>query len=142
MKLGYLTFALLALSVAALSQDLPKPQIRLVAVTDASSNGYAVRSYEIEVVNRADFPNDLFQESPALPPCGKNPNAARTWINIYNERSGRIYGWCAIKENGELASLRFNLPESAPQPKKLFLDLVDRFEGRVLRSNKVDVSQK
>ncbi len=139
MKIIYLATVFIALSITTFGQSTPKPQIRLVGVTDTVNNGYAMKTYEVEIVNRADYSNQLFQESPALPPCGKNPNAARTWVNIYNERGGRVYGWCAIKENGELASLRFNIAEAAPQPKKLFIDLVDRFEGRVLRSNKVDV---
>lgn len=80
------------------------------------------------------IPND-----PVLPPCGTNANAARTWINIYGDRNARLYGWCAVKDNGELASLRFTLPADRPQPKKIFIDFVDRLEGKIVRSNKVNV---
>ena len=41
--------------------------------------------------------NDLFVPSPGLPPCGRNANASRTWLNIYDDRGVRLYGWCAIR---------------------------------------------
>ena len=129
----------LAFAMAAVGQSLPKPEIRLVGVEDRVSNGYAVKAYEIEVVNRAEYSNDLFMEAPVLPPCGTNANAARTWINIYADRGARFHGWCAIKDNGELAALRFNIPAGAPQPKTIFIDLVDRLEGIVARSNKIKI---
>ena len=103
------------------------------------SNGYAVKAYEIEVANRGEYADDLFLQTAVLPPCGKNPNASRTWINLYGDRGARIHGWCVIKDTGELASLRFNLPAAAPQPKTIFIDFVDRFEGRIVRSNKIKI---
>lgn len=100
---------ILAFALAAVAQSLPRPEIRLVGVADAVSNGYAVKAYEIEVVNRADYSNDLFMEAPVLPPCGANANASRTWIDLYSERKVKLQGWCVIKDNGELASLRFSI---------------------------------
>jgi hypothetical protein len=130
---------ILAFALAAVGQSLPKPEIRLVGVEDRVSNGYAVKAYEIEVVNRAEYSNDLFMEAPVLPPCGQNANAARAWINIYGDREIRLQGWCNIKENGELASLRFNLPADRPQPKTMFINLIDRLEGIIVRSNTIKI---
>jgi len=141
MKFAHLTLVLIALSIAAVAQSSPKPKIRLVGVTDTVNNGYAMKMYEIEVTNRDAYSDELFFPSPALPPCGKNANSSRTWINIYNEQGVRLYGWCGINGSGELVSLKFNVPEGQPQPQKIFIDLVDRAEVRVLRSNKVTVRQ-
>lgn len=129
----------LAFALAAAAQSLPRPEIRLVGVENRVSNGRPVKAYEIEVVNRAEYSNELFAEAPVLPPCGRNANAARTWINIYGDRGVRLQGWCAIKDNGELASLQFALPANRPQPKTLFINLVDRFEGIIVRSNTIKI---
>jgi hypothetical protein len=129
----------LAFAMAAAAQNLPRPEIRLVGVENRVSNGRPLKAYEIEVVNRAEYPNDLFMEAPVLPPCGRNTNAARTWIEIYGDREIRLQGWCAIKDSGELASLQFALPANRPQPKTMFIKLVDRFEGVIVRSNTIKI---
>lgn len=139
MKVAHLALVIVALSVAALGQNLPKPKLKLAGVADGVNNGSAVKVYEIEVVNRADISDEFFIAAPVLPPCGNNTNASRTWINLYDERDVRIHGWCTIRSNGELAGLRFMILASDQQPKKLFIDLVDRAEGRVLRSNKITI---
>jgi hypothetical protein len=120
-------------------QDFPKPKLRLVSVSDTVNNGHRLKLYEVEVVNREEFDNELFVPSPALPACGVNRSASRTWVDIFNEKGARIYGFCALKVNGELATLRFSVPADRPQPKKIFIELVDRFEERVVRSNTVSV---
>ncbi len=130
---------ILASAAGAFGQDLPKPDLRILNVSDEVNNGHPVKLYEIEVVNRYAFPDELFTASPSLPPCGKNPNASRTWVNIYNKKGKRLYGFCAITANSELSSMKFMIPESVTQPKVIFIDLVDRLKGKVLRSNKVDV---
>lgn len=139
MKLTHLAFVIIALSITGLGQSPPSPKLKLVNVTDGTNNGFAVKVYEIEVVNRADISDELFIAAPVLPPCGTNTNASRTWINLYDEKSVRIYGWCLIKSSSELASLRFMMRATDAQPKKVFIDLVDRAEGQVLRSNKISL---
>src|SRR5215207_553117 len=126
MKVIYLALVLSALSITTLGQSMPKPQLRLVNSTDAVANGNAIRLYEIEIVNRADISDELFIAAPALPPCGRNNDSSRTWINIYNEKSVRLYSWCAIRLNGELASLKLAVAATDPQPRKIFIDLIDR----------------
>lgn len=126
-------------AVETLAQDLPKPQLRFVGTSDGVNNGVAVRGYEFEVVNREEFDNELFIPSPALPPCGSNANASRTWVNVFNEKGTRLYGVCVINSNAELASLRFLVEAARPQPQKIYIELLDRFEMRFVRSNSVKV---
>lgn len=136
-----IAFALVAGgATAAVAQDLPKPQLRFVGTSDGVNNGVAVRGYEFEVVNREEFDNELFIPSPALPPCGSNANASRTWVNIFNEKGARLYGWCVINSNADLASLRFLVEAARPQPKKIYIELLDRFEVRFARSNTVSIN--
>ena len=108
----------MALVGGASGQDMPRPKLRFLSVSDTVNNGHQLKLYEVEVVNREEFDNELFMPSPALPPCGRNTNASRTWVNIYNEKGGRIHGYCAINANGELASIKFMVEASKPQPKR------------------------
>ena len=124
--------------VSAAGQDLPKPDLRFVRATDTEVNGKPYRMYEIEIVNRADFSDELFVQSPNLPPCGRNTNSSRTWINIYIDNKNRIYGHCGISSNGELSSLKFNVSADIKLT-KISVDFVDRREGKVVHSNTVDV---
>jgi len=95
--------------------------------------------YEIEVVNRAEFPNELFVMAPDLPPCGRNTNASRTLITVYNEKGDRIFGNCAVNSNEKLKALMIMVAADAKQPTKVFVDFNDRQENKTVRSDPVDV---
>ena len=138
MKITHLALIIVTLSIAALAQDLPKPEIRLVGISEHVSNGVDWKMYEIEVVNRDQFENDLFIPAPVLPPCGKNENSSRTWINAYRD-GRRFYGWCGIAANIELASLKFSIPALDTQPKKIIIEFIDRAEGKIIRSNTIKI---
>jgi hypothetical protein len=79
-------------SRSIISQNLPKPKLGFVTVSETVNNGVAVRMYEVEVENRGKFDNDLFVPSPGLGACGRNPYASRTWLNIYDGDGIRLYG--------------------------------------------------
>lgn len=134
-------FVVMAFGVGstAKGQDLPRPKLKLVSVTDGSGPAGPTKVYEITVENHADYEDDLFIAAPVLPPCGKTEGASRTWVNIYNELDQRLYGHCMIKSGSELASLKFMIPAGQKQPKAIFIDLVDRFEGVISRSKNVKV---
>ena len=121
------------------AQDLPKPKLGFVRVSEQVTNGVAFRMYEVEVKNRGKFDNELFVPSPALPPCGRNANASRTWLNIYDGDGIRLQGWCAINANGELASLKFNIPAANLQPRSLFIEFIDRSSGTIRRSKTIKI---
>jgi hypothetical protein len=133
-------FLLTVLVAATMGQGMPKPKLAIVGVEDGTANGRQYRIYTIEIINRADFSDELFAASPDLQPCGKNSNSSRTWINIYVDGGRRYYGWCAIHSNTELSTLKFAVPADLIQPTKLYVDLVDRRQGKIIRSNKVAVT--
>ena len=67
-------------AVFGAGQDLPG-NAKLVFVSapvEVVNNGHRFRMYEIEVVNRAEFADELFAASPDLPACGRNSNSSRT----------------------------------------------------------------
>lgn len=51
---------LMVLVTEAWGQDLPKPKLRLVGVSEAEGKGYRFKLYELEIVNREEFDNELF----------------------------------------------------------------------------------
>lgn len=137
-----LTLVVIGLLVAGTTvqaQKMPRPKLKLVSVTDGTSTAGPTKVYEVSVENHAEYDDDLFIATSVLPPCGKTTNASRTWVNIYNEVDLRLYGHCVIKTNSELASLKFILPANKPQPKEIFIDFVDRFEGVISRSKNVKI---
>ena len=131
---------LITLSVLAVGQDMPNPKLRFIRAKDVVlDSGMRFRMYEIEVVNRAEFPNELFVMAPDLPPCGRNTNASRTLITVYNEKGDRIFGHCAVNSNEKLKALMIMVAADAKQPTKVFVDFNDRQENKTVRSNTIDV---
>ncbi|HEY2865507.1 MAG TPA: hypothetical protein VGJ02_00320 [Pyrinomonadaceae bacterium] len=134
-------FILTVSAIVIAGQDMPKPKLSFVRAEDVTDNSRQYMRYTIEITNRSEFSDELFFESPDLPACGLNANSSRTWINIYFDGGRRYYGWCAIRSNAELSMLKFNVPADAVQPTKIYVDFVDRREGKVVKSNKVDIHQ-
>ena len=54
--------------------------------------------------NAGAYPDSLFAPSPDLPACGLNANSSRTWVEMRDARGPYLYGYCAIRSAGELAS--------------------------------------
>jgi hypothetical protein len=141
-RLAFAAIFLLAVSAAVVvGQEMPKPDLRFVRVEDDTVNGRPIRRFTIEITNSSEFSDELFAASPDLPPCGKNGNSSRTWINIYGDGGKRIYGWCGISSNAELSLLKFNVFADTTQPTKFFVDFVDRRKGKIVESNRVFIEE-
>jgi len=52
--------------------------------------------YRFDVLNKEALPRELFAPAPALPPCGTNANASRTWVDVYTQNGKRLNGFCAL----------------------------------------------
>ncbi len=114
--------------------NLPKPIIRY---SHKDSKG---RVY-IPVTNWANFPNELFQPAPYLPPCGLNKNSSRTWVDIYDAQTNqRLYGFCALGQSKHLQDIWF-LPPSNGKVKAVYIVIKDRACGHSQRSNVVNISK-
>ncbi|NLH17483.1 MAG: hypothetical protein GX455_12980, partial [Phycisphaerae bacterium] len=83
--------------------------------------------YLFRVNNWYAYPNELFEPSPDLPPCGLNENSSRTWVEIYNFHTGeQVYGFCGLDEAHDLhdrLSVSFPTGETPPP---IYIKLVDR----------------
>ena len=122
-------------------QRLPNPVLRLTGNSYFLDEGRSMTRYELEVVNREDFPAELFAPAPALPPCGSNPRGSRTWVDIYDSRGRRLQGFCALGSSTYLDRLWFALREGELPPSFVYVEFTDRQTGIKYRSNLAETTQ-
>jgi len=142
--LGRLIVALCAIIVSAIAlpssaaaQPIPNPEIRLIGTEAYSTASGKFIRYRLDVSNKASFPEDLFIASPGLPPCGKNANASRSWVDVFDAKGTRLYGFCALGSPADLGAVWFAVPEGAPPPSSAYIEIWDRLTNRRYRSNPV-----
>ncbi|WP_452223652.1 hypothetical protein [Lacinutrix chionoecetis] len=92
----------------------------------------------LSVQNWDAYTDAFFKASPQLPPCGKNKNASRTWLEIYDDKGKRLYGYCAINTNKRLQDFSFAVPLSKPIPNTCHIVLWDRITNKRYTSNKIN----
>jgi hypothetical protein len=127
--------------VSAQESDLPDPELEFLEKQEHVENGRRFTTFRLTVSNWEKFPEELFEPAPHLPPCGRNNNASRTWIEIYNQKEKRIYGFCAIKSAKELFNtLAFSVPEGKTPPEEVFIVIFDREKKKFYRSKKVSIN--
>ena len=120
--------------------DLPAPELVMTGKEDFVLGGKAYTRYEISVTNWDLYPAELFEAAPDLPPCGTNTEASRTWIEIYDQDGGKIYGFCSLSSPEGLRQLWFDVERGAANPKSVYIVLTDRRCDAVYVSNMVSIS--
>src|SRR5713226_5844893 len=88
---------------------LPNPVLYFTGQEPYSASGKQWTRYKYDVLNRADYPAEMFAAAPALPPCGKNTKASRTWVDFFDSRGKRLYGFCALGKPSDLNGIWFAL---------------------------------
>ena len=131
--MGALVLAAWAYGAAA---DAPNPQLAFKGAEKYTAGGKAFVRYRLEVLNRSSFPADLFTASPGLPPCGANANSARSWVDIYDEKGTRLYGFCALHTPDDLAKIWFAVAEGKTAPASVYIVVKDRLTQKSYTSNK------
>ncbi|MEO7505913.1 MAG: hypothetical protein ABIZ95_01645 [Pyrinomonadaceae bacterium] len=117
---------------------LPNPVLFLVNSEPYTVGGTDFIRYNYQVLNYADYPNELFAAAPALPPCGANPNSSRTWVDIFDQRGKRLYGFCNLRKDGDLNSIWFGLPVGEIPPSYIYIEMTDRQTNTKYKSNLAD----
>ena len=85
--------------------------------------------------NFTEFPNELFAAAPDLPPCGKNTNSSRSWVDIFDQQGKRLNGFCALGKNKDLNSIWFALDEGVLPPSWVYIEINDRRSNSKYKSN-------
>ncbi|MDQ4087588.1 MAG: hypothetical protein M3177_06220 [Pseudomonadota bacterium] len=113
----------------------PTPVLYLKGIEAYTVRGTNFIRYRYDVLNKEDFPADLFAAAPSLPPCGNNANSSRTWVDFFDKSGDRLYGFCALGSTSSLGSIWFALPEGQVPPSWVYIEMRDRQTGTVYRSN-------
>jgi hypothetical protein len=129
---------LLATQTVVSAPVLPNPVLYLTGIEAYQTGGKQYIRYKYDVLNRADYPAALFAAAPALPPCGMNTKASRTWVDIFDQRGKRLYGFCALGKPDDLSGIWFALEEGVVPPSYVYIELNDRQTNTKYKSNLAD----
>ncbi|HVF45334.1 MAG TPA: hypothetical protein VM936_20070 [Pyrinomonadaceae bacterium] len=139
--------ALLALALpgpdaaaGASRRALPNPVLVLTGTELYQAGGKNFIRYKYVVFNSSEYPDSMFAAAPGLPPCGKNANASRTWVDIYDQSGKRLYGFCAFGKSSDLNELWFALEEGVVPPSWVYVELTDRSTNTKYKSNLAETS--
>jgi hypothetical protein len=119
---------------------LQNPVLYLVGQESVETGGKQFTRYYFDVMNKDQYPDELFAASPDLPPCGKNTKAARTWVDIYEQNGKRLNGFCALSKSADLGKLWFALEAGQVPPSWVYIELTDRKTGTKYKSNLADTT--
>lgn len=119
---------------------LPNPVLYLIGTDFYTANGKNWIRYEYDVLNKDDYPAAMFAAAPALPPCGLNKNSSRTWVDIFDQRGKRLYGFCALGKPADLGKIWFAMEDGEVPPSWIYIELNDRQTNTKYKSNLADTS--
>lgn len=120
---------------------LPNPVLYLMQQEAYTQGGKQFTRYVYDVLNKADYPAALFASAPALPPCGANTKSSRTWVDIFDQRGTRLYGFCALGKPSDLGGIYFAMESSIVPPSYVYIELNDRQTNTKYKSNLADTTQ-
>jgi hypothetical protein len=118
--------------------SLPNPVLYLERTEAYSTGGKNWIRYEYDVLNKDQYPAELFAAAPTLAPCGTNTNASRTWVDFYDSFGNRIYGFCALSSPDDLGKIWFAVEDGVVPPSWVYIELNDRQNNVTYKSNLAD----
>lgn len=139
-RLWIIVAMLLAALPAAAQQKLPNPVLQLTSTERYEAGGKQWVRYRFSVYNRDQYPAAMFAASPALPPCGNNTNASRSWVDFFAQNGKRLYGFCALGSPGDLDKIWFAVEEGQLPPSWVYIEITDRQTNTKYRSNLVETT--
>lgn len=138
-SIALLVFATKGTSTVA--SPLPNPVLNFLGQEPFTTGGKDFIRYKYEVTNLDAYPNTLFAAAPELPPCGKNTKAARTWVDIFDQRGKRLNEFCALGNTNDLNGIWFALESDVIPPSYIYIELNDRQTNTKYKSNLAETTQ-
>ena len=126
--------------VSTAPSALPNPVLVFTGHESYETGGKSFTRYRYAVDNSAAYPADLFAASPQLPPCGNNTKASRTWVDFYDQRGKRLYGFCALTKPADLNQIWFALERDVVPPSWVYIEMTDRATNTKYKSNLADTT--
>lgn len=118
----------------------PKPVLYLMSQEPFSTGGKNFIRLRYDVLNKGDYPAEMFAAAPSLPPCGLNTNASRTWVDFFDAVGNRIYGFCALGSPQDLGRIWIAYEEGTNPPSYVYIELNDRQTNTKYKSNLADTT--
>jgi hypothetical protein len=118
----------------------PKPVLYLMTQEPFSAGGKNYIRLRYDVLNKGDYPAEMFAAAPSLPPCGLNTNASRTWVDFFDGGGNRIYGFCALGSPQDLGKIWIAYEEGTIPPSYVYIELNDRQTNTKYKSNLADTT--
>jgi hypothetical protein len=115
--------------------DLPPP---VLIVEECAEQTLSSTKFFLDVLNWSDYPDELFEPAPDLPPCGDNPNSSRSWVDIFDQDDNRLYGFCALGQSSNLNLMWFSI-QGGIWPDSVYITITDRRCDIVYTSNKAPI---
>ena len=125
----------LAVKTTVAAPPPPNPVLVFLGQEFTTAGGNNMIRYFYDVANKDEYPADLFEASPSLPPCGTNKNASRTWVDIYDQNGKRLNGFCALTKPGDLKRIWFAMDSEQVPPSWVYVELNDRKTNTKYKSN-------
>ena len=131
---------LLATHSVASAPVIPNPVLYLTGTETFQASGKNFIRYKYDVFNKDAYPAAMFASAPALPPCGANTKASRTWVDIFDQSGRRLNGFCALGKPGDLNGLWFAIEEGVIPPSWVYIEMNDRQTNTKYKSNLADTT--
>ncbi|HYG48529.1 MAG TPA: hypothetical protein VD846_11390 [Allosphingosinicella sp.] len=137
-RTGIVAAAMLAGTGPALAQ--PNPILYLTGLEYYTAGGKSWVRHRYDVMNKDQYPAAMFAPAPALPPCGTNTNASRSWVDFFDSRGKRLYGFCALGSPADLGKIWFATEEGTIPPSYVYIVINDRQANKQYKSNLADTT--
>ena len=139
--MGLLLMTLATHSGATAPQPpVPNPVLYLTGTGPFQSGGKEYIRFTFDVLNKDAYPAAMFAASPALPPCGNNTKASRTWVDFFDSRGKRLNGFCALGKSDDLTGIWFALESDVVPPSYVYIEMKDRQTNTLYKSNLADTT--
>jgi hypothetical protein len=112
----------------------------MTGVEHYSTGGKNWVRYRFDVLNKDVYPAEMFAPAPGLPPCGTNVNSSRSWVDFFDSRGKRLYGFCALGGPDKLGSIWFSVEEGTTPPSYVYIEINDRQTNTKYKSNLADTT--
>jgi hypothetical protein len=135
-----LVFLVLGTQSVASAPVLPNPVLYMTGTEEYDAGGKHWIRYKYDVFNKADYPAAMFAAAPELPPCGANTKSSRTWVDFFDSRGKRLYGFCALGKPDDLGKIWFGLEQGVVPPSFVYIEMTDRQTSTKYKSNLADTT--
>jgi hypothetical protein len=122
------------------SAPIPNPVLYLTGDEYYTANGKNWVRHRYDVQNKDQYPQEMFDPAPGLPPCGLNTNASRSWVDFYDKDGHRLYGFCALGSPSDLGRIWFATEEGTIPPSYVYIEITDRQTNTKYKSNLADTT--